>query len=538
MFSYIKRLPLRAILIVTILFTFGVARSQEPEDLFQGLVYSSIYEERIFNELRSGKNPSLIKMLCVTDPYITETSITEIEQGINNLIDDLRKNKLEKKTPQKTIKLIFQAVQETYFDKYDINANFPEMFSNGTFNCVTGSALYAIVLKELQIPFEIHSTEDHVYLISYPGTEDIIIESTDPLSGYYSTNNFNAADLLKQLRDQKLISQDEYESGDISSIMEMFPQYDTIVEMDALVGMQYYNKGVTQMDLMEFSAAVDHYRKAYLFYKLNDLRTIIQLCLAYDIILSLGEDQPFTAEVLDLILEYYKWSDQASMDEMGTLVIEGAQEYFRELLVLHDDPVQEDSIYRLLKATFTDSTSIVGLDYSHYIGLAEYYYKKFSPSESLEALDTCYRLWPDNLTIQQQIVTNAIDQIQNMTDIEKGLKRLYEYKKMYPFMDPNPEIKRFEAFIHTILASEYFRINNATKGRYHIQQFKMLDPDEEDSDINATGLSLAYCEMSAYYVRQGQYYKAVQVLKEGLKYAPRDEHMNRKLKVIEDYTAK
>lgn len=538
MFDRIQPISIKVFLILVTSLICDSLYSQEPEDLFEGLVYSSIYEERVFNDLRSGEHPSLIRMLCVTDPYITETSIAEIENGINDLIEGLRKKGIEKKTPPKVIKQIFQTVQETYFDKYDIDANFPKMFSNGTFNCVTGSALYAIILNELHIPFEIHSTEDHVYLISYPGTEDIIIESTDPLSGIYSTNNFKAADLLKQLRDQKLISQDEYESGDISSIMEMFPRYDTIVEMNALVGMLYYNKGVTQMDLMEYSKAVEHYRKAFLFYKLNDLRTIIQLCLAYDIILRLGEDQPFTAEVLALILEYNKWSDQASMNEMGSIVLEGAQEYFRDLLVLHDAPLEEDSIYRLLKKTFTDSLSTIGLDYSHYIGLAEYYHMKFSPAESLEALDTCYRLWPDNINLQQQIITNVIDLIQKMTDIEKALKRLNEYKKQYPFMDPNPEVKRFETLIHIVLASEYFTINNGTKGRYHIQKFKELNPNEEDSDINAQALSHAYCEMSAYYVRQGQYPKAEQVLKEGLRYVPRDEHMNRKLKVIEDYIKK
>jgi hypothetical protein len=66
-----------------------------------------------------------------------------------------------------------------YLKYYKLDSFFPDIFSTKTYNCVNGTALFAIIFDEINIPYHILEVPNHVYLIAYPSTLKIGVESTD-----------------------------------------------------------------------------------------------------------------------------------------------------------------------------------------------------------------------------------------------------------------------------------------------------------------------------------------------------------------------
>lgn len=99
---------------------------------------------------------------------------------------------------------------------------FTELNKNGNYNCVTATALYGLLLNDLGIPFSIKETPEHVYLIAYPKSDAILIESTDPLKGYRVFNDNYKALIVQNLKENKIISESEFKTGNVNNLFDKY----------------------------------------------------------------------------------------------------------------------------------------------------------------------------------------------------------------------------------------------------------------------------------------------------------------------------
>jgi hypothetical protein len=83
------------------------------------------------------------------------------------------------------LRYIFFKTQEMVLQDYMVYASFSETLAEGKYDCVTGSAVYGLLLKRYGFPFDIIETDNHVFVIvSREGKQDIIFESTWKMDGF------------------------------------------------------------------------------------------------------------------------------------------------------------------------------------------------------------------------------------------------------------------------------------------------------------------------------------------------------------------
>jgi hypothetical protein len=169
--------------------------------------------------------------------------------------------KLEQKhSPGNTIrfsKLLFNRTRQEFFRRYTQYATFSETLSNGKYNCLTGTALYALLLHHFGIDYTIIETNYHIFLLANTDDGQVLFEATDPINGF--------------ITDAKEISQriEIYKRNTPQGLPEDGKKYYTFmtelyqpVSLRELQGLLHYNVSTEAYNNQNFSSAINHLDKA------------------------------------------------------------------------------------------------------------------------------------------------------------------------------------------------------------------------------------------------------------------------------------
>ncbi len=104
-----------------------------------------------------------------------------------------------------------------------------------------------------------------MYLVAYPNTENILVETTAPFSGLLAFDASFKANYVNTLRNQKIIGGSE----SLGSVDELFNKYyfgKENINLYQLVGIHYMNDGLFKRDHDDLAGAYEQLKKAYLYY--------------------------------------------------------------------------------------------------------------------------------------------------------------------------------------------------------------------------------------------------------------------------------
>lgn len=146
------------------------------------------------------------------------------------------------KTLSKTVQNYFDLTHKKFFIKYWETAYFNHIFESGIYNCVTASALYAILFDKLGIQYTIKETPTHVYLIVNPGKENIMVETTDPQGRISVVTDEMKKQYVDYLKAEKLISDADLSGNTVNDLFYESYYGDSDISLIELAGLQYYNK--------------------------------------------------------------------------------------------------------------------------------------------------------------------------------------------------------------------------------------------------------------------------------------------------------
>ncbi len=166
---------------------------------------------------------------------------------------------------RKAVKKFYQETHNKFLDKYVIAANYSDIFTKGEYNCVSASILFGSLLQKLSIPFVVKISPNHVFLVAFPNTTPTIIETTNPMVGTVVFTEKYKKDYLKQLREQKLISEKEFKNTSIDELFYFNYFNCKTAPFSALIGAQYYNKGLSSFSNQKIEDAFTNLQKASLF---------------------------------------------------------------------------------------------------------------------------------------------------------------------------------------------------------------------------------------------------------------------------------
>lgn len=188
---------------------------------------------------------------------------------LNKLLTKLRR--AENRSDEKFLADVFYKTHKKFLKTYNANSSTAELFSNGEYDCVSGSILYNWVLTELDIAHQIIETDYHVFIIVERNQKEYIFEATDALYGFISDPEKIEAFKLKYTpKEGSLGLRSGSAIGAISALNEEEQTIYNSISASQLSGLQYYNNGIDALHHGNYEKAVKEFEKALIRY--NSIR--------------------------------------------------------------------------------------------------------------------------------------------------------------------------------------------------------------------------------------------------------------------------
>ncbi len=206
----------------------------------------------------------------------TDKSKSVSTEAVEKFVQRLESKKHAFKKESEFLQYAFNQTHRKFLKHYKPYCTFTELIDNGTYNCLTATALYALLLDHFQIDYKIVETNYHIFLLAKTEQGTVLLETTDPLNGFIS----NANQVEKRLTTYK---QNELMQTNTDKVLYTynFNLYN-VVDLDQMLGLMYYNLAIDAYNHQEIQSAIAFLDQAILRYqspRIDEFSMIILLTL-------------------------------------------------------------------------------------------------------------------------------------------------------------------------------------------------------------------------------------------------------------------
>jgi hypothetical protein len=185
------------------------------------------------------------------------------------------------------LEYLFVKTHRQFLKTFAEQCSFRDLMEKKTYNCLSGTAIYALLLDHFHIPYRIMETNYHIFVLATTSEGTVLLEATDPLHGFVDKDNVVQARI------------DQYKQNTLrtSAPSKTYYKYETNlyneVNLDQLLGLLHYNLSVVAFNAREFPLAVQHLGKALDLYaspRMEEFSRILMLSVvASDLDVSVKE---------------------------------------------------------------------------------------------------------------------------------------------------------------------------------------------------------------------------------------------------------
>ena len=271
-------------------------------------IFNSAFEKQLFQKVIDSQVFDPMELFFSMNYH--ESSVNQSKNKLNNFYKEIAPELISKQI-KKQIKTIYKRTHSHFLTKYEEKSFFENIFENGTFNCVSATALYALVLETYHIEYVIKETLQHVYLIADPKRDQVFIETTLPSKGTFYVDEHCKKNYVEYLENNKIISESEFKTQSTESLFDKYYDENKTITLKELAGIQYFNDGIFNYEASKFVEASKSFEKAFILYPSNSIK------LAYGL---------FEKNMCMLRLNGYNMitARQAKFDEDSLLIPEDA----------------------------------------------------------------------------------------------------------------------------------------------------------------------------------------------------------------------
>lgn len=478
------------------------------------LSFSNDFEKEKVLEFKETKDhlAVLIASSGRGNPEILKLAQDKFEE----LYLSLNPEKLLKKSPKKQIKKIFNAVQDDFLIRYNLENEFIEIFESGRYNCVSSTATYALLLDRFNISYVITEEPQHVYLTAIFDEISIVLEGTDPQSGYLPITDKLQEAQIKSLLNRKLITEEELNSPNAEQIInDLFPS--TQINLEQLVGVQYENLMVFNFEKENYEAAFQNALKALYFYDSDRYRNMAFLSgITY--LEILGFEDPNYAKVLgtlermDTSKVHFEEINRLGNGAMASLQVDGKQ-------------TEMSLLYRRLKKELRSAETLQNADVFHSLLSAEFFNKKGQVDSAYFFARRAMNLDSANLFAPELLINTLFRQCA-LNKFENAADTLGFYYLKYGSLRANQLFLNTFMKIVLVTASIEIGMKNYSTSLRYLSRFEELSRIHPDIIIEPSVIESAYSRVAMYEFNRNKN-KAIKTLNRGLKYHPNSGILNK-----------
>jgi tetratricopeptide (TPR) repeat protein len=508
--------------------TFLVSASsfgQSYELSVDQLSFYSPYEQKVFTEHFRKGNSDAFSMLMANGSLLTEKSIADTRAKFTDFLKRYDEPRFRSKKPDKQVKTIYDDVHKTFFLKYKNNALFEEIFSNGHFNSLTASALYALAFQELNIPFAIKQVDDQVYVVAYPNAEQIKLEATNPAMGIFQMSPEFKQAYLQSLKEKKIISTQEYAAKDAKTLFNQY-YYGNSPEITIaqLVGLLYLDDAIAKTQVDKKEDAFIQSEKAYICYPSE--RTLYVMAVT-------GSDALQARTRMDSTHATYV-GKISSYNAAGITPDMIQSEYARVINHLLFDKGDRGAIdnYRRVMMRHVQNIQLANdLDFLYQYEVGRSLYNQGRYRDGLPFFEEALKLRPANQETQNIVISSLAIVASKLPNAE-AIEITERYSSSYPSLRENNRFNLILATTYLIQFEREYFDGKVQRGEKFKTSFEELMAKYKDISVDGNLVGHAYSTAAVYYFKQGQNSKAKTYINKGLEFAPNNyELQNRRQQI-------
>jgi hypothetical protein len=205
----------------------------------------------------------------------SETDGSEVRtEAFMDFVHKLEHKRTSCKDDQAFLRLVFSKTHQQFLRNYQDYAAFSTLLNKGTYNCLTGTALYALLLNHFEIEYEVIETNYHIFLLASTAKGRILFEATDPSHGFVE----DAAQIEKRLAEYK--GNDVQEKRSDKTYYRLTCSLYKPVSLEEMTGLLHYNLAIEAYNNNQLHVSITHLDKAAEVYhsqRMEELTRIILL---------------------------------------------------------------------------------------------------------------------------------------------------------------------------------------------------------------------------------------------------------------------
>lgn len=234
---------------------------------------------------------SVVQQLTELTPAVSKEKVVgRVEQHVAFL-----KDKLESSTDDlKSIKIVFDETHKKFLRKYKMYTQFNELVETGKYDCLSATALFGVVLENLNYRYRIVETNYHIFLLVNVAGKEVLIETTDRLNGLV-TDEYLIESRIDRYKQNQLVAatQNHYRYQ-----AEIF----NTLSSDQVIGLLMFNQAVSHYNNNQWLLCHEALKQAIALYENPRVEE-----LAVILVHTVNQNQMDMREKQDIISTYTKY---------------------------------------------------------------------------------------------------------------------------------------------------------------------------------------------------------------------------------------
>lgn len=498
--------------------TFSQSNS-EPAKFDYLIIFNNDEEKEAWKAINDSISTNeLIKLLLNVEPGQKSVSSDEVNYRLNSFYESLSDLNIQQKDIKKQVRLIYKNVHDSFLFRYDEEANFGNLWEDGSYNCLSASTLYAIMLSHYSISYAIKLTDLHVYIIADPGQNDIIIETTDSKGGYRTLKNADLTRYKNELSRYKIIPPNELEALDDKKLRNELTNFDQSISLTELISLYYYNSGVSKFDNEQTDIAVSQLAKCLTLFNYSEAKYFLTMALSTKLIDSdykKVEKVPFYLSLLNVL------------ELKGNFYVDYFKELTNKYMVFDTDTATFIKICNIFNNFINDTLVKTEIDFQFNLTMGAFYLISSNLDQGIDHLLKAYALNKNNLKLHQILKDAFSDKLLTFDSKQEYLTSLDSIEETYPFLKDSELLinSRLKAYLY--LAIDFFSIDQRENALEYLDKFESTFKPENKAKINTDFIAYSYYAGWSSYARARDADKAKQMISRGKKFAPFNQDLNR-----------
>jgi hypothetical protein len=207
----------------------------------------------------NSAHKGILHIFFTTEDEHQPTAKRQVIQLLTSYINELREDRHQFSDRETFIKHVFYKTHRTFMKNFRQCTSFNRMLRVGDYDCVSASALYAILFEYLEIDYKIYELPYHIYIEIEQENEQILLETTDPESGFITDRQLIKIMKAAYFEDSKV------DTG-FTLVQDLAEIINTEINIIELAGLHLYNLAIDQFNHRNFMRATALINKAIELY--------------------------------------------------------------------------------------------------------------------------------------------------------------------------------------------------------------------------------------------------------------------------------